>query len=106
MQIDIGQERADHRALWRPLLRHDQVPAFEHTCCQPLGDQPADSSIANPMFDEADQPGLADLVEKGLDVTIKQPVDAPPTNPVSDYTQRLSLADIRTGADRDTEVRH
>jgi hypothetical protein len=48
------------------------VPAFEHTCCQPLGDQPDDSSIANPMFDEVDQPGLADLVEKGLDVAIKQ----------------------------------
>jgi hypothetical protein len=53
-------------SLWRRLLRHDQATLFEHTCRQPLGDQPDDPSIANPMFDEADQPGLADLVEKRI----------------------------------------
>ena len=33
VEIDVGQERADDRALWRSLLRHGQVALFEHTCC-------------------------------------------------------------------------
>src|SRR6476660_5835832 len=96
VEIDVGQERADDRTLWRPLLRNDQVPALEHTYCQPLGDQPDDSSIANPMFDEADQPRLADFVEKGLDVTIKHPVNAPPTDPERERIQRLMLTARRS----------
>jgi hypothetical protein len=67
------------------------LTAFEHTCCQPLRDQPDDSSIAYPMFDESDQPGLVDLVEKGLDVAIEHPVDAPPADPERECIQRLVL---------------
>jgi hypothetical protein len=33
---------------------------------------------------------LADLVEKGLDVAIKHPVDAPPTDPERECIQRLT----------------
>jgi len=61
-----------------------------------MGDQPDDSSIANPMFDEADQPRLADFVEKGMDVTIKHPVDAPPTDPERERIQRLMLTALRS----------
>ena len=85
-----------HRALWRPLLRRDHVTPFEHTCCQPLGDQPDDPSIANPMFDKTDQPGLVDLVEKGLDVAIERPVDAPPADPERQCIQRLMLIALRS----------
>ena len=45
-------------------------------------------SIANPMFDEAHQPRLADLVEKGLDVAIEHPVYAPPADPERERIQR------------------
>src|SRR5262245_21328470 len=48
------------------------------------------------MFDEADQPGLADLVEKGLDVAIKHPVDAPPPDPERECIQRLVLTALRS----------
>src|SRR5262249_46148118 len=48
------------------------------------------------MFDEADQPRLADFVEKGLDVTIKHPVDAPPTDPERECIQRLMLTALRS----------
>ena len=50
----------------------------------------------NPMFDEVDQPGLADLVENGLDVAIKHPVDAPPTDPERECIQRLVLTTLRS----------
>src|SRR5207302_7529330 len=53
-------------------------------------------SIAYPMFDEADQPGLVDLVEKGLDVAIEHPVDAPPTDPERECIQRLVLIALRS----------
>src|SRR6516225_5218650 len=74
----------------------DQATLFEHTCRQPLGDQSDDPSIANPMFDEADQPGLADLVEKGLDVAINDPVDTQPADPKHECIQRLVLVALRS----------
>src|SRR4029077_17387364 len=61
-----------------------------------LCDQPDDTSIANPMFDEAHQPRLADLVEKGLDVAIEHPVDAPPADPERERIQRLVLIALRS----------
>jgi hypothetical protein len=63
MEIDVRQQRADDSALWRSFLRLDQAPVLEHACCQPLGDQPDNPSVANPMLDEAGQPIPADLVE-------------------------------------------
>ena len=56
VEIDVGQERADDRALRRPLLRLRSRAPFEHTCRQPFCDQPDDASIADPMLDETDQP--------------------------------------------------
>jgi hypothetical protein len=49
-----------------------------------------------PMFDEAHQPRLADLVEKGLDVAIEHPVDAPPADPERERIQRLVLIALRS----------
>ena len=48
------------------------------------------------MFDEAHQPRLADLVEKGLDVAIEHPVDAPPADPERERIQRLVLIALRS----------
>jgi hypothetical protein len=62
---------------WRggvPLLGHDQPTIFECTCLKPLGDQPNDPSIAEAMFDEPDQPILANLVENRLNVATPQSV--------------------------------
>src|SRR6516162_10470087 len=50
MEVDVRQERADDRALWRPLLRLDHASLFEHACRQPFGYQPDDSPVANPML--------------------------------------------------------
>ena len=37
MEVDVRQQRADDRALRRPLLRLDQSSVFEHACRQPFG---------------------------------------------------------------------
>src|ERR1700687_4248780 len=58
MEVNVCQERADDRALRRPLLRLDHTSIFEHACRQPFGNQPDDSAVANPMLDETDQPIL------------------------------------------------
>ena len=43
------------------------------------------------MFDEAHQPRLADLVEKGLEVAIEHPVDAPPADPERERIQQCTV---------------
>jgi site-specific DNA recombinase len=90
------RSRSHHRALRRPLLRLDQVSIIEHACRQPFGDQPDNSPIANPMFDEADQPLLVNLVEKGLNVAVEYPVDPPLPDPERERIQRLMLVTLRS----------
>jgi hypothetical protein len=82
---------SDDRALWRPLLRFDHASIFERACRQPFGNQPDESPVANPMLDESD-----DLVEKGLNVAIEQPVDPPLPDPERECIQRLMLVTLRS----------
>src|ERR1700751_3601182 len=96
MEVDVRQERADNRALRRPLLRLDHASIFEYACRQPFGNQPDDSPVANPMLDEPDQPFPVDLVEKGLNVAIEHPVDPPLPDPERERIQRLMLAALRS----------
>src|SRR6516162_7318554 len=80
----------------RPLLRLDQVSIFEHACRQPFGNQPDNSPVANPMFDETDQPIPVNLVEKGLNVAVEYPVDPPLPDPERERIQRLMLVTLRS----------
>ena len=50
MQVDIGEERRDHRALTRSPVIHCYDPVFEYTRPQPFLDQVDDALIADPMF--------------------------------------------------------
>ena len=71
---------------------------------RPSSSTPAISHLAinrmiggrHPTLDETDQPILADLVEKGLNVTIEHPVDPPPPDPERERIQRLMLAALRS----------
>src|SRR6516225_3508496 len=56
MQVDIGEERRDHRALTRSPVIHCYDPVFEYTRPQPFLDQVDDALIADPMFKVAHQP--------------------------------------------------
>src|ERR1700681_584710 len=96
MEVNVRQERADNRALWRPFLRLDHASIFEHACRQPFGNQPDNSTVADPMLDEPNQPFLADLVEKGLNVAIEHPVDPPLPDPERERIQRLMLVALRS----------
>src|ERR1700722_8806325 len=96
MEVNVRQERADDRALRRPFFRLDHASIFEHACRQPFGNQPDDSAVANPMLDETDQPIPADLVEKGLNVTIEHPVDPPLPDPERERIQCLMLVALRS----------
>src|SRR5947209_17451372 len=74
MQVDIGEDRRNHRSLaGSPVIdRHD--PVFEDARPQPFLDQADDALVANPVFHEADQPFSADAAEEVLDVGVKYPV--------------------------------
>src|ERR1700721_3775954 len=48
------------------------------------------------MLDEADQPLLVNLVEKGLNVAIEYPVDPPLPDPERERIQRLMLVALRS----------
>src|SRR5580693_5814778 len=50
---------------------------FEDARLEPLLDQADDALVADPMFQEADQPILADSPEEILDVGVKYPVHFP-----------------------------
>jgi hypothetical protein len=54
MQVDIGEDRRNHRSLaGSPVInRHD--PVFEDARPQPFLDQADDALVANPVFQEAD----------------------------------------------------
>ena len=71
-------------------------PFFEHTCCQPLADQPDNPTVANPMLDKAGQPLPADFVEEGLNVTVEDPIDPLLPDPERQRIERLVLVALRS----------
>src|SRR6201989_3006249 len=77
MQVDIGEERRDHRALTSSPVIHRYDPVFEYTRPQPFLDQADDALIADPMFKVAHQPVLANSPKEVLDIGVKYPVHLP-----------------------------
>ena len=63
VQVDVGQEWRDHRALPRPPVTARHNPVFQDTRLEPFLDQTDDALIADPVLHEPDQPFLADRVE-------------------------------------------
>src|SRR4030081_2714484 len=62
VQVDVGEQRRNHRALPRPLLTDRDDPVLQHARPQPFLDQADDAWITDAMLDKADQPTLADFV--------------------------------------------
>src|SRR5215470_960482 len=69
------------------------TPAFNHFL-----DQADDARITDPMLDKADQPALADFVEKGSDIRIKNEVHLLVGDPDRQSVQRIVLAALRPEA--------
>src|SRR3984893_5703084 len=74
MQVDIGEDRRNHRALaCSPVIDcHD--PVFEYTRSQPFLDEADDALVTDPMFKEANQPILANSPKEVPNVGVKYPV--------------------------------
>src|SRR6516164_1986461 len=71
VQIDVGEQRRDYRALPRPSVTDRHHPVFHDARLQPFLDQADDAPVADPMLQEADQPFLVDLIEERSDVGVQ-----------------------------------
>jgi hypothetical protein len=91
VEVDVREHRRNHRALARPLLldRHD--PVFEDAGSQPFLDED-DAPVADPVFQEADNPFLGYLREERPDVGVEDEVHLPAADPDDQRVQRIVLA--------------
>ena len=92
MQVDVRQQRTDDRTLRRSLRRRDLDAVLEHTRLEPFPNQADDALVANPVFDEPDQPVMADPVEERLDVGVENPSHLSSCNSERECIQRVVLA--------------
>jgi hypothetical protein len=65
---------------------------------EPFLDQVDDAWVGDPMLDETDQPTLADFVEKGSNVRVKNEVHLLVGDPDRQSVQRIVLAALRPEA--------
>ena len=70
MQIDVGQQRADHRPLGRSRRRRPSVRSPHDIGRQPAAQQIEDPAIADPFLHPPHQPLVRNAVEVGLEVGV------------------------------------
>ena len=68
MQVEIGRQRRNHRALGRPFFRLEPLPIFHHARLDPFQDQVDEPVVSDPMPNEPFQVIMLDSVEETLDV--------------------------------------
>jgi hypothetical protein len=95
VQVDVGEQRRDHRPLPRPPVTDRHGLVFVYSRPQPFLDQADDAPIANSVFHEADQPFLVDRIEERLDVGVQYPVHLGAGDPDRQRVQRIMLATSR-----------
>src|SRR5208282_2278697 len=74
MEINVGQEWRDHRALRRADFARPYLPVFHHPDLQPFADQADDPPVADAMFHEANEVLVVHRVEEAGDVGIQDPI--------------------------------
>ena len=92
MQVDVRQQRRDHRTLRRAHRSRCHHAVFRHPGLQPLADQAEHPPVADPVFDEADQPVVADRIKERRNVSVQNPVHPPARDPHRQRVQRVVLA--------------
>jgi hypothetical protein len=92
MQVDVGQKWRDHRALRCSDLPRCHLSVFRRPGFQPFTDQSDHPPVADTVFDEADQPIVADRIEKARDVGVQYPVHLALADPDRQRVQRIVLA--------------
>ena len=103
MQVDVAEQRRDHRALPRPPLTDRRDPVFQDARLQPFLDQADDALVADTMFQETDQPLLADFVEERSNVGVQYPVHLRALDPDNERIQRIVRAAPRSKSEREPE---
>src|SRR5208283_5675731 len=81
VEIDVGEQRRNHRTLTRPCLLDHHNPIFENTGPQPFLDEPEDALVADPVLEEADNPLLGNFREERPDVGVEYVVHLPTADP-------------------------
>src|ERR1044071_1457937 len=89
VQVDVGEERRDHRSLPRPLVAPRNGPFFQYPRPEPVPDQADDAPVADPVFQEAHQPLLADLIEERPDVGVENPAHLPAMDADAERIERV-----------------
>ena len=89
VQVDVGKQWRRHRTLPRSPVTDRHRSIFENARPQPLLDQADDALVADPVFDEADEPFLAHRPEEVPDVGVKNVVHLPVGNPHHQGIQRI-----------------
>src|SRR6267143_1850810 len=89
VQVDVGKPWRRHRTLPRSPVTDRHDPIFENARPQPLLDQADDALVADPVFDEADEPFLAHRPEEVPDVGVKNVVHLPVGDPHHQGIQRI-----------------
>ena len=87
----------------RPLLTNDLLSVFENARFEPFLDQSDDARVADPMLHEANQPILADFVEKASDVGVQYVVHLRTGDADHQGIQRIMLAAFRSKSVREPE---
>src|SRR5450759_2182058 len=89
VQIDIRQQRRNHRALRSTYPHLRPLALLRNTRRQPFANQADDTGIAHAVLDKFHDPFLAHLVKEPSDVRIEYPVHSPPVEPNTERIQRL-----------------
>src|SRR5215831_2720779 len=103
MQIDIGQQRRDHRPLRRIPLRLRPYAFLHHPGLQPFLDQAEDPAVGNAMLYELEHPFVGNRIEKSPDVSVKNVVHPLLRERLRECVQRLMLATSRSKAVREAQ---
>ena len=103
VQVDVGEQRRDHRSLPRPPVADRHRPIFEDARSEPFADQADDALVANPVFHKAGQPLLAHRVEERPDVGVQYPVHLPAGDPDHQGVERVVRSPSRPKPIREPE---
>ncbi len=77
VEVHIGKQRRDHRALECTYRRLGPLAVLGHSCPEPLTDQAQDPRVCDSVLEEFDQPSVVEGVEKATDVRTEHPVHPP-----------------------------
>jgi hypothetical protein len=77
VQVDVAEERRDHRTLSSSAVSYGYDSVFEDARLEPFADQADDALVADTVFQEADQPIMVDAAGEVPDVGVKYVIHLP-----------------------------